>query len=198
LQRKHKETIGDYIQSFQNGEEKGFSFFFREYHAALCYFSFSIIKDKDPTKDIVSDAFTKLWERHAGFDNAATIRSFLYTVVHNASIDWLRLQKKKKAYTNEIIYLDQKKESHVLLQMIEAETYREILSSLNALPPKCREIFRMIYFEGKDYAEIARELKLSVNTIRVQKARALAILRQQPGLLQIILIVSVLGSLFST
>jgi DNA-directed RNA polymerase specialized sigma24 family protein len=40
----------------------------------------------------------------------------------------------------------------------------------------------MFYFEGKDYSQIAEELGLSINTIRVQKARALAILRQHPGL----------------
>lgn len=156
-----------------------------------------IIKDKDNAEDIVSEAYVKLWERHAGFDNVGSIRSFLYTVVHNASIDSLRHQKKKTAYSKEIVYLDEEKESYVLQQIIEAETYREIVSSLKILPPKCREIFRMIYFEGKDYAEIANELKLSINTIRVQKARALAILRQQPGILQIILILSTFSLLFS-
>ena len=190
-------TVAEYILSFQKGEEKGFSFFFREYHAALCYFSFRIIKDKDNAEDIVAEAYAKLWERHAGFDNVSSIRSFLYTVVHNASIDCLRLNKKRTAYSKEIVYLDEEKESYVLQQIIEAETYREIVSSLKILPPKCREIFRMIYFEGKDYAEIANELKLSINTIRVQKARALAILRQQPGILQIILILSPFSLLFS-
>jgi len=190
-------TVTEYILSFQKGEEKGFSFFFREYHAALCYFSFRIIKDKDNAEDIVSEAYVKLWERHSGFDNLGSIRSFLYTVVHNASIDFLRQNKKRSAYSKEIAYLDEEKESYVLQQIIETETYREIVASLKKLPPKCREIFRMIYFEGKDYAEIANELKLSINTIRVQKARALAILRQQPGILQIILILSVFSPLFS-
>lgn len=190
-------TVTEYILSFQKGEEKGFSFFLREYHAALCYFSFRIIKDKDNAEDIVSEAYLKLWERHAGFDNVGSIRSFLYTVVHNASIDYLRQNKKRSAYSKEIVYLDEEKESYVLQQIIEAETYHEIVSSLKILPPKCREIFRMIYFEGKDYAEIANELKLSINTIRVQKARALAILREQPGILQIILILSGFNLLFS-
>jgi RNA polymerase sigma-70 factor (family 1) len=190
-------TVAEYILSFQKGEEKGFSFFFREYHAALCFFSFRIVKDKDNAEDIVSEAYLKLWERHAGFENLGSIRSFLYTVVHNASIDYLRLNKKRTTYSKEIVYLDEEKESYVLQQIIETETYREIVSSLKILPPKCREIFRMIYFEGNDYTEIANELKLSINTIRVQKARALAILRRQPGILQIILILSPFSLLFS-
>ena len=196
MQHNNINTVAEYVRSFQNGEEKGFSFFFREYHAALCFFSFKIIKDKAATEDIVSETYLKLWERHASFDNAGSIRSFLYTVVHNASIDWLRNQKKKMIYSGEVIYLNEGKTDNVLQKIIEAETYREILSSLKILPPKCREIFRMIYFEGKDYTQVARELKLSINTIRVQKARALAILKRQPGLSFILLAFPVLASLF--
>jgi DNA-binding NarL/FixJ family response regulator len=54
----------------------------------------------------------------------------------------------------------------------------------------------MFYFEGKDYTQVARELKLSINTIRVQKARALAILKRQPGLSFILLAFPVSASLF--
>jgi RNA polymerase sigma-70 factor (ECF subfamily) len=170
-----------YMKSFQAGEERGFSFFFKEFYAALCYFSYTIIKDRDAAEDIAEEAFIKLWERHPSFENAANIKSFLYAIVRNASIDWLRQQKKRLSYTKEIIYLAEEKESFIEQQIIEAETYREVVASLKILPPKCRQIFRMIYFEGKDYGQIASELNLSINTIRVQKARALAMLRRQLG-----------------
>jgi RNA polymerase sigma-70 factor (ECF subfamily) len=181
VQQHNPHRAEEYILSFQQGEEKGFSFFFKEFYAALCYFSYTIIKDSAAAEDIAEDAFIKLWERHSKFENAATIKSFLYSVVRNASIDRLREKKKRIAYSKEIIHLAEEKESFILQQIIEAETYREVVASLKILPPKCRQIFRMIYFEGKDYGQIASELNLSINTIRVQKARALALLRQQFG-----------------
>lgn len=181
MQQNNHYTAEAYILSFQAGEERGFSFFFKEFYAALCYFSYNIIKDKAAAEDIAEEAFIKLWERHSSFQNAANIKSFLYTIVRNASIDWLRQQKKRLAHSKEIIYLAEETESFIQQQIIEAETYREVVASLKILPPKCRQIFRMFYFEGKDYSQIAHELNLSINTIRVQKARALALLRQQLG-----------------
>jgi RNA polymerase sigma-70 factor (ECF subfamily) len=181
VQRDFHNTAEEYISSFKKGEEKGFSFFFKEFYAALCYFSNTIIKDEAVAEDIAEETFIKLWERHGSFDNSASIKSFLYKVAHNASIDWLRKQKKELTYAKEIIYLGEEKESFILQQIIEAETYREVVAALKILPPKCRQIFRMLYIEGKDYSQIARELNLSINTIRVQKARALILLRQQLG-----------------
>lgn len=181
MKQHNNHTAEEYILSFQRGEERGFSFFFKEFYAALCYFSYTIIKDKAAAEDIAEEAFIKLWERHSSFQNEANIKSFLYAIVRNASIDWLRQQKRRLAQSKEIIYLAEETESFIQQQIIEAETYREVVASLKILPPKCRQIFRMFYFEGKDYSQIAHELNLSINTIRVQKARALALLRQQLG-----------------
>jgi len=181
LQPEPTYDVVESILAFQRGEEKGFSFFFKEFYAAVCYFSYTIIKDRAAAEDIAADSFLKLWERHSGFENGASIKSFLYKVVHHASIDWLRMQKKSRAYLKEASYLAEESENFMQQQIIEAETYREVLATMKILPPKCRQIFRMFYFEGKDYNQIASELNLSINTIRVQKARALAMLRQQLG-----------------
>jgi RNA polymerase sigma-70 factor (family 1) len=179
LQQKAHNTIAEYVRSFQNGEEKGFGFFFREYYAALCYFSFQIIKDKSVAEEIVGDAFIKLWERHSSFENACNVKSFLYRTVHNASIDWTRRKKTKIKHIKELTNQATDREGYILEKMIEAEVYREIIASLKVLPPKCRQVFSMFYLEGKDYSQIADELTLSINTIRVQKARALTLLRKQ-------------------
>jgi RNA polymerase sigma-70 factor (ECF subfamily) len=63
--------------------------------------------------------------------------------------------------------------------MIESELYHEIFIAINTLPPKCSQIFKMLYIEGKDYLQIARELNLSINTVRNQKARGILLLRQR-------------------
>jgi len=53
---------------------------------------------------------------------------------------------------------------------------------LNTLPPKCRQIFKMLYVQGKSYEEISQELNLSINNIRNQKARGLMLLKQRIAL----------------
>ncbi|MNL34998.1 RNA polymerase sigma factor [compost metagenome] len=61
--------------------------------------------------------------------------------------------------------------------MIQAEVIGELYAALNLLPERCRLIFKMGYLEGMKNHEIAEKLNISVNTIKTQKKRGLAILR---------------------
>jgi len=174
-----QETAREFVQSFQQGEEKGFNFFFREYYAAMCYFSFQITGDKEAAKEIAGDAFTKLWENRIRFDNASSIKSFLFTVARNASLNKIKLQKRNTQREKEFLYLTSETESSIFEKKIETELYGRIFSMLNTLPPKCRQIFNMLYIQGKSYEEISQELNLSINNIRNQKARGLMLLKQR-------------------
>jgi len=174
-----QETAREFVQSFQRGEEKGFNFFFREFYAALTYFSYQIIKDKPEAVEIAGEALIKLWERHANFDNITSVKSFLYTTARNASLNWIRQEKKNAQRAKEFAYLNDVIENPITNQIVEAETFREIFLTLETLPPKCRQIFRMHYLEGKDYNQIAKELNLSIKTIYSQNARASLLIRQR-------------------
>ena len=182
VQRNHGYTESEYILFFKCGEEIGFSFFFREYYAALCQFSFQITKSKEAAEEIAGEAFTKLWERRVNFDNVPSLKSFLYTVTRNSSLNWIRQQKRDSRRAKDLAYLTEEGESVIMQKLIEAEYYREIYLAINTLPPKCKKIFQMIFLEGKDYQQIADELHLSVNNIRVQKARAIALLKHRLAL----------------
>lgn len=179
VQRNSHHTVADYIRSFQNGEEKGFNFFFREYYAALSYYSFQVIKDKPDAEEIASESLMKLWERRANLDNLSAIRSFLYTTTRNASLNYIRSRTRAEHRHQEAGYLADKNEKDAFERMAETETYKEIFIALNTLPPQCRKIFSMLFIEGKEYKQIADELNLSVDTIRSQKARAIMLIRQR-------------------
>lgn len=166
----------DYVLLLRNGEEKAFNFFFNLHYAALCLFCFRIINDKEASEEIVQDAYLKLWERHENFYHASALKSFLFTVCKNASLDWLRSRRKETLNKQQLSYISRSSEASVLHHMIAAEVYADIHAAMNTLPPQCRKIFRMIFLEGKDYEQVAAELSLSVSTIRNQKARALTLL----------------------
>lgn len=182
MQRNSHHTVADYVRSFQNGEEKGFNFFFREYYAALSYYSFRIIKDKADAEEIASEALMKLWVRRANFDNLPAIKSFLYTTTRNASLNYIRSQERAVHRHQEAGYFADKKEKDAFERIVESEIYREIFIALNTLPPQCRKIFSMLFIEGKEYQQIADELNLSIATIRSQKARAIMLIKQRLAL----------------
>jgi RNA polymerase sigma-70 factor (family 1) len=178
----------EYLYAFRQGLERGFNFFFREYYASLSYFSYNYTNDRSIAEEIAGETLMKLWELHKNFDNLQAIRSFLYDATRNASLNWIRSQKRNSRKLNELSYLTEDLERNSFEQIVEAETYRETLSALKALPPQCRKIFQMLFLEGKNCQQIAKELNLSISTIRNQKARALSLIRQRIAFVSIFII----------
>lgn len=64
-------------------------------------------------------------------------------------------------------------------RMENAEMRRQIDAAINALPEKCRSVFRMRYIEGKNNAEIAQETGTSLRTVEAHIHNALKFLRKR-------------------
>ena len=61
----------------------------------------------------------------------------------------------------------------------ESDEINDIVNrTLEDLPLRAAAIFRMSRYEGKKYAEIASELKISVKTVEANMSKALALFRK--------------------
>ncbi|MBC7851730.1 MAG: RNA polymerase sigma-70 factor [Chitinophagaceae bacterium] len=175
MQKLNSSDNAQLFHSFTSGEEQGFDYIYLEFYRPLMFFANKILHDGERAADLVSEQFIKAWERRSTFQTMKHLRAFLYTSTRNAAIDQLRKTK--------ILSLDATAEEFTANEktaieyLIQAETYRQVYQAVEQLPPQAREVIRLFYLLGQDYKEIAKRLNLSVNTVRVQKARALRILR---------------------
>jgi RNA polymerase sigma-70 factor (ECF subfamily) len=172
----------------QKGEEKGLDFFFNRYYSAMVYYSLSITHDEDGAEDAVLEAFIKLWNVKETITECKKIKFLLYRIVRNTSINFLRTEKSRRQRSENLYAYQDKYEDSPLEKMVETETYHKLYLLVSQLPPRCSQIFRMFYFQDKPIKEIARELNISVNTVKTQKQRAIQMLRDQQSLLQIFLV----------
>ena len=180
MQIKSTSHASEYALAFQQGEEKGFDFFFRDLFPALCFFANQILDNRCEAEDIASSAFIKIWKRHSQFNDARNIRSYLYQIVRNDCLKFHQQQKRSAIITKEIRYLSiGDLENNYEADIIRAEFLGEIYKTINTLPNECRKIFKMLYIQGKSVKEISNELEITASTIRTQKARGLAALRQK-------------------
>jgi len=110
-------------------------------------------------------------------DSVLSIRAYLFTATRNRAISFLKKAANNKKLREEIFYKRQESVNSTERYIREAEL--EILKqeALDLLPPKRRQIFEMSRNEGMSYEEIARELKISPNTVRNQISTALETLR---------------------
>ncbi|MES2880605.1 MAG: sigma-70 family RNA polymerase sigma factor, partial [Bacteroidota bacterium] len=57
--------------------------------------------------------------------------------------------------------------------LISAELHQRLHAAIDALPPKCRLIFKLIKEDGLKYKDVAELLQLSVKTVEAQMSIAL-------------------------
>ena len=165
------------INSFKRGQTGALARVFNLYYLPLCYFAETLSGNKGESEDIVQDSFIKLWKIHANFDSLQSIKAFLYVTTRNACFDYLKHTRRKNASHEELLYLAEEHEDYIQSRMIKAELLQRILEEVENLPPVRRKIFKMIYVEGLTNQEIASKLNITVDTVRVQKARSLDLIR---------------------
>ena len=165
------------LTAFKNRDARAFAYIFRQHRKPLVYFAEKILGIREEAEDIVADSFMKLWTKHADFDSLPTIKSFLYVITRNACLDFLKYSKRVSASQKEFSYWSDQKEEEILHIMFHAELLSELNGEIELLPPKCRHIFQLAFFEDLNTNEIAARLRLSKQTVRNQKIKALQIIR---------------------
>ncbi|NQX38486.1 RNA polymerase sigma-70 factor, ECF subfamily [Pedobacter steynii] len=149
----------------------------RSYYDRLLYYAWTIIHDKETSRDIVQEAFTSYWnQKEYVSSNLVQVRNFLYVNIKNACLKHLRHDKVVDKY-RKLQDPDPVEEACVLNKMIQAEVIGEIYAAIASLPEGCRKISKMGYLEGLKNQEIADQLGISINTVKTQKKRALELLR---------------------
>ena len=154
-------------------EESRYKILFNEFYPALVQFAFSFTNNEDAAKDIVQEIFIRIWEKRIKFENELLLRKYLYLSTQNKCFTYLRDRKVQHYHKQQIIdnYQEQE-EPNIINSLIKEEVYRQLLSSIEQLPPQCKKIC-LLTLDGKKPSEIAKELELNVETVKKQKKIAL-------------------------
>ena len=141
-------------------------------------FRFCIVKvsDVELAEDMTQEVFTRYWQYLRNGREMTNTRSFLYTIANNMAKDWY---KKKKSDS-----LDTKMESGYMPGDTGAgpevlASYQEILTTIEDMEQKDKEVLLLKYVEGLDPKDIAVILQESANVISVRLNRATARLQQK-------------------
>ena len=170
-------TIDKRVEMEGRLEGRNFEQLFRDYFPPLMAFARKILVDEDDAREVVHLVFIKLWEKRNEVDLSTSLKSYLFTSVHNRSLNVIR--DRKKFSSGEVPEVAGEWDVSAQIESMELEgKMREVIDSL---PEKCREIFEMNRFEGLKYGEIASKLDISIKTVENQMSKALKILREQLG-----------------
>lgn len=164
------------LKGIEDRNQSSFRLLYETYHTPLFRFAESYVCCPGIAEDIVQDVFIKMWEERIGSINKS-LKSYLFFMVRNRCIDYLRTVKvedKRKLKLMEALVLS----DSVELNLDEAITC-QIEKAIEELPDQCKEVYKMSVFDGLKHAEIAEELDISIDSVKVQVFRAKKGLREK-------------------
>ena len=181
-------SLSQRIKKKQQGDkpdirtEEGFTLFYEAYVNYTYYICLQHLKDKDACQDIVSKIFSSIWERRltlyeAYLNHDGEWRHYLARSAKYKIIDHLRRQERDKNFIEVTVntFETSRNSTEEAISFNELEGQLAIL--VNELPNKCKQVFHLSREEGLANREIASQLAISENTVRVHLTKALGHLR---------------------
>ena len=157
-----------------NGVDEDFDAFVRGQLVSLSGFGRLLTGHDARGQDLVQEALARTylrWRRSgAPEDPAAYVRR---TMVNLHATWWRRLFSRESAAPL----------PDVASVADDTDTRLAVWSALRSLPPRQRAVVVLRFYEGLTEAEVARELDVTVGTVKSQTSKALAKLRVEPTML---------------
>ncbi len=173
-----KENKNETMELFSIADLSSFETLFRQYYQMLCTYAYRFVNDTDTAEEIVQELFYKIWEKRAELQINISIKSYLFSAVHNRCLKFIEHKNVEARYKN--YYLQHESEidteNHTHSNVRELQVI--IDQTLDSLPERCSRIFRLNRFEGLKYHEIAMKLSISIKTVEANMGKALKMLRK--------------------
>lgn len=166
-------------------ERKEYEALFHQYYQWLCLQANKITEDWQASEDIVQDFFAKCWQNRASLQIRESFGGFAVISVRNASLNYLKKEntRLKHETASSSVFSGEETPSPASQPDDLDQRYLQIITAINNLPEQRRKAFILSRQHNKKYAEIASELGISVNTVKMHLRLAYNELRNVLGLL---------------
>ncbi|WP_294627001.1 RNA polymerase sigma-70 factor [uncultured Bacteroides sp.] len=164
-----------------------FSNIYDVYFPKLLRFAQTYLIREEEAEHIVQDLFVYLWEHRDLLPSLHNPNAYLFTLVRNRCIDYLRKEMNREAHKGVLSEVENK-EMELKLYSLEkfdedhlsdADIEQLLHRAIDNLPERCREIFIMSRLQNLRYKEIADKLNISPNTVENQIVIALRKLKDE-------------------
>ena len=155
------------VEAILQGDQGAFEELVRRKTSKVYSLCYRVAGNAEDAKDIAQLVFIKLWENLEKYDAAFTFDTWLYRMVTNVGIDFLRSRNSRDAAVNSSLRLvkttiDAEQGSALQKKEVEA-IFQEVSATLS---PKQKTIFIMKEMQDLPSAEISRILGCRESTVR--------------------------------
>lgn len=160
------------------GDSRAYDRLFTEYHQQIYAFCLRFIGSEELAEEVMMDVFVKVWRKRAHIKPDRSLRSLLYKIARDLSIDCLRKTARERKRQTTLSNCEDYLSSNPTEEQLLTDEYNQLAcQAINQLPPQRKAIFTMRRQLDMSPTEIAQQLGISKNTVRVQLVKATKFLR---------------------
>lgn len=168
------------VEQVRRGDDGAFEALVRRKTSKVYGLCYRIIGNAEDAKDISQLVFLKLWENLSRYDAQYAFDTWLYRMVTNVAIDFMRSRQSRDNAVNSNLRLVKTAadpEQTVAVSRKEVESVFDAVTT--ALSPKQKAIFVMSEVEDLRSSEIAKILGCRESTVRNHLFNARKLMQQQ-------------------
>ena len=163
------------IKKIAQKDEKAFQLFVDKYQHLVLNVCNNILNNMDDAMDVSQEVFMKIYNTIDSFRGDANVKTWLYRIAVNYSLNFLRSRKKQKWFTNlDVLFSDNKDSLEPIdielkpgEDIEQAENKKALYYALGKLPEKQNTAISLHNFEDLAYNEISEIMNISVSEVGV-------------------------------
>jgi RNA polymerase sigma-70 factor (family 1) len=177
MSKKDPLTDDELTHLLKKDDRAAFAEIYSRYAESLAGFAASKFFNLDDARDILHDLFVRLWENRHSLDISTSLRSYLFASIRYKVVDHIRKNITRGEYKNMLEALAEPR-AESIQDITEARELKQVIeSSLDRLPSRTKEIYKLSRDQHHSISEIAERLGLSEQTVKNQLTIALKHLR---------------------
>lgn len=169
-------TSGELLARAMSGDAAAFGTLVRRHQRAVYGLALRMLTDRHQAEDLAQEVFLQLHGSLAALESGDHLRFWLRRVTLHRAIDRLRRGARLplSPLTEAELIADEAAAADPILE-------RRLRGLLGELPAAARAVILLRYQEDLDPTEIARTLRMPVNTVKSHLKRSLVLLRERLG-----------------
>lgn len=170
------------ISRVLGGDQQAYAGLVNRYQNYVFTLSLRFTKNREDAEEVSQDIFIKAYRSLADFRGASKFSTWLYTIVNNTCITFLRKKKLEiHSLDNEKVFeVADSQDSGLRANMIEQKSRVAMVNkAITMLSPDDAEVITLFYKSEQTLEEIAQILRVEANTAKVRLHRARTRLKEK-------------------
>jgi len=170
------------ISKVLSGDHQAYAGLVNRYQNYVFTLTLRMVKNREDAEEVAQDVFIKAFKYLADFRGASKFSTWLYTIVNNTCISFLRKKKLEihSLDTEKVFEVADSMDSGFRANLVEQKSRQSMVhNAIGLLGPDDAEIITLFYKSEQSLEEIAQILGLEVNTAKVRLHRARTKLKEK-------------------